>query len=78
MEWITVTIIVSYHLDANPIRTLIVGISEHHQLNVNLQKGDPTAVCRSHSPMIKSAQDGEEEVESSHNWNCSSCFFPIS
>ena len=37
---------------------------------MNLQKGDPAAVCRPRSPMIKLAQNGEEEAESSHNWNC--------
>ena len=52
-----------------PVRTLIVGISEHQQRNMNLQKGDPTAVCRPCSPMIKSAQDVEEEADSLRDWN---------
>ena len=38
---------------------------------MNLKKGDPTAVCPPCSPMIKLAQYGEEEAESSYSWNCS-------
>ena len=52
------------------VGTLIVGTSEHQQHNANLKKGDPVAVCRPRSPMIKSIQDGEEKAES-HIWNCS-------
>ena len=40
-------------------------------MHMNMQKGDSAAVCRPCSPMIKSAQDGEGEVESSHSWNFS-------
>ena len=50
--------------------TLIVRTPGHQQFNANLQKGDPAVVCRPRSPMIKSAQDGEEEAESAHDWNC--------
>ena len=38
---------------------------------MNLLKGDLATVCSPCSPMIKLAQDGEEEAESSYSWNCS-------
>ena len=38
------------------------------------EKGDSTTMCRPRSPMIKSTQDGEEEAESSHSWNCLSLY----
>ena len=45
--------------------SLIIGTSEHHPCDMNLQKVDPTVVFRPRSPMIKSVKDGEEEAESS-------------
>ena len=57
------------------VRTLIVETSEYQQHNVNLKKGDLATMCRPCSLMIKSAQDGEEEAENLHSWNCS--FFPL-
>ena len=45
------------------LMSLIVRTLEHQSCDVNLQKGDLTVVCRSHSPMIKSVKDGEEKAE---------------